>query len=500
VRGWVFPPHPICIPISKFVTNPNAMGTGNMNVRKSSPVLGSCLAVLCTLCAATWLPAQTNEAPAAAEDGGVATAAAETPESTPAEQADDLFEQGRKALFKGQYEQAIELLQKAVALDTDGRNTSYRLNLARAYRYAGQGDKSENLLKEIVAASPDHVEAGQLLAEIYYTQERWQDIVNVLKPLLKFRHDYPIYHMLAEAEYNLDDYDAARGYYREAIRLNGKSAVDHYQLANIYLANNRFALAVSSYETAVDLGIASPVLHYKLASAYFNLRNYFGAVSVATVAAGEPGTLSDGYYLIERVPGSQDTFRVSPPKSAVYQVAKAMAGDLSQRVDLQMLRANTYLNARRYEQAHEFYAALSEDIQKEAKEDRALYHFYYAESSYGLGQYDEYLEHLAKAIELDPESYSTALLDAYLKVADRYNQAGEIDKYTEYLAKAVDENPQNASLHLKLGHGYEEADEYEKAVQQFRMTLDLEPEHPERTTLLNLIKELSSKIPAPQPE
>jgi len=196
------------------------------------------------------------------------------PEEKPAEpkeapDAESLFKQGRSALFQGKYDKAIELLEQAVAADTEGRKTTYRLHLARAYRYAGKGKESEKLLKAIVEKSPDHVEAGQLLAEIYYTGERWKDIIDLLEPLLKFRHDYPTYHMLAEAEYNLDQYGKARDHYKEAIRLNSGSAVDHYQLANIYLADNRFALAVKSYETALRLGLESPVLHFKLASAYF---------------------------------------------------------------------------------------------------------------------------------------------------------------------------------------------------------------------------------------
>ena len=62
------------------------------------------------------------------------------------------------------------------------------------------------------------------------------------------------------------------------------------------------------------------------------------------------------------------------------------------------------------------------------------------------------------------------------------------DKYIEYLKLAVKESPQTASLHMKLGNALEEAKAYGKAVQQWRMVLDLEPDHPERTQLLNLIK------------
>jgi len=421
-------------------------------------------------------------------------------ETDNAPDAESLFQEGRAALFQGKYEKAVDLLKQAVAADTKGQKTSYRLHLARAYRYAGEPDKSEQLLTEILKESADHVEAGQLLAEIYHGQERWKDIVKVLEPLLRFRHDYPTYHMLAEANYNLDAFDKARKYYKEAIRLNSASAPDHYQLANIHLADNRFALAVKSYETALRLGLESPVLHFKLASAYFNLRNYFGNVSVVTVAAGEPGTISDQWYLIERVPGKKDVFRVAPAASAIYQIAKAMDGGLGDRVDIQMLRANSYLNARRYQRAYELYTKLGDAVGNEDKEDQALYYFYFAESAFGVRKYDEYLQYLRRAIELDKESYASALVDAYINVAEKHNQAGELDKYIEYLGLAVQESPQTASLHLKLGYGYEEAKQYDQAVQQWRMVLDLEPDHPNRTKLLNLIKKYTRAAAKPEQE
>ena len=47
---------------------------------------------------------------------------------------------------------------------------------------------------------------------------------------------------------------------------------------------------------------------------------------------------------------------------------------------------------------------------------------------------------------------------------------------------------QTASLHLKLGDAHNEARQYDKAVEQWRMVLDLEPDHPKRIELLNLIE------------
>jgi tetratricopeptide (TPR) repeat protein len=121
------------------------------------------------------------------------------------------------------------------------------------------------------------------------------------------------------------------------------------------------------------------------------------------------------------------------------------------------------------------------------EEDKALFHYYYARAAFGTGRYDRYLSLLEEAIRLDPGAYRATLVDAYLKVADQYNQAGRLDKYIEFLARAVGESPRTASLHLRLGDAYEEAQKYDRALAQWRLVLDLEPDHPRRMKLLNLM-------------
>ncbi|MEE8453039.1 MAG: tetratricopeptide repeat protein [Thermoguttaceae bacterium] len=427
---------------------------------------------------------------ARAQDAAEPNAADNAEASAPADdpQPEDLFTQGRNALFQGRYAQAIDLLGKAVAADET--KTGYRLHLARAYRYAGKNDDAATHLEEILETAPDHVEAGQALGEIYSADERWKDVVRVLEPLLQYRHDYPTYHMLAAAQYNLDDHEKARKHYEEAVKLNPQSAADHYQLGNIYLSGNFFALAAESYQSALRLGLDSPVLRYKLGSAYFNLRNYFGRIAVQTVKSGKIGTIHDAWYLIEPVPGSKETFRCAPETSAIYQIARAVADGLEERSDILVLRATIYLNARRYAQALDMFTEIGDAKAGDAvpEEDRSLVHYYHAQAAFGTGQYDRYLELLQEAIKLDPEAYKATLVDAYMKVADQYNQAGKLDKYIEYLALAVTETPQTASLHLKLGNAYEEDRRHDLAMAQWQMVLDLEPDHPGRMKLLNLIE------------
>ncbi len=404
--------------------------------------------------------------------------------------AEKLFQDGRKLMLTGDYAKAIGLLTKAV--EADKTKTGYRLALARAYRYAGKHDKAEAQLKQILKVTPDHVEAGQLLAQVYAKRGNWKKLVEVLEPLLKYRHDYTTYHLLARAKHNLDDNKKARKYFEEAIKLNAENASDHYQLGNIYLAGNFFALAAESYRKALSLGLDNPVLRYKLGSAYFNLRNYFGRISVVTVKAGKVGTISGDWYLIEPVPGKKDKFRAAPGNSAIYQVARAMTDGIKDRPDIEFLKANIYLNARRYKQAYRMFRKIKDTI---PKEDKALFYYYYSQAAFGIGRHDEYISLLKEAIKLDKAAYEGTLTEAYLKVAEQYNQSGKLDKYIQYLVLAVRVSPQTASLHLKLGNAYEEARKYDKAVVQWQMTLDLEPDHPARMRLINLMGKYGKEPP-----
>src|SRR5947207_964763 len=81
--------------------------------------------------------------------------------ASPEARAEALFREGTDALYQGNYDRATTVLEQAVALDRT--KSSYRMHLARAYRYAGKSQQAEALLDEILKQTPDHVEAGQIL-------------------------------------------------------------------------------------------------------------------------------------------------------------------------------------------------------------------------------------------------------------------------------------------------------------------------------------------------
>ncbi len=430
-----------------------------------------------------------NDAEAAATATEVSAAAAVAPVVAPpvsaaeAKVAEELYEDGRKLFFQGKFPEAAKKLAEAVS--ANGAKTGYQLLLAKAYIYGQQPAEATKVLEKLLVGNPDHVEAGVELAELLSPRKQPDRVIGVLEPLLKYKHDYPLYHLLAEAHYQKEQLDEARGYYEKAVELNPQSGDDHYQLGNIYLAQQRFAKAAEAYETAGSLGISLAVYHFKLASVYYNLHNYLGRVSMAEIVGGEAGQIKGDRFLIDPVPGRDNWFYVAGPRSALYQVSKAQEEGID-IFDIHFLKANIWLAARRYGRAAEIYATLEEKVKKA---DAGLFWYSWSQAGLGLQDFEAYLARLQKAIEAEPDLYRPTLTDALVTVAQRYQQQGDTAKYIEFLQRAVENNPLSAQLHLTLGDAHWLASERAAAARQYRLVLELEPSHGERVRLLNRIRE-----------
>jgi tetratricopeptide (TPR) repeat protein len=396
--------------------------------------------------------------------------------------AEELFQDGRKLFFQSDFLEAIKKLAKAA--EANPSKISYKLLLAKAHRAVKQDAEATKVFEDIVKTNPEHVEAAIELADLLTAQKEPDRVIAILEPMLKLKHNYPLYHLLAEASYQKEDLNKARKYYEEALKLNRRNRDDHYQLGNIYLAQKRFAKAGASYEQAGGLGYTSGVFHFKLGSVYFNLHNYLGKVTTAQVASGTSGEISNELYLIDPVPGKKDTFYVTGPRAAVYQIAKArkMGIDI---FDIRFLEANVWLAAHHYAKADTIYKEIEEKV---AKVDAGMFWSQWSQTALGLDDYDNFIARLQKATDAEPVVYKATMSDALITVARRYQQRGVNAKYIEYLNKAVALNPLSARLHMTLGDAYWTTGKRKEAIQQYKFVLELEPQFSQRVRLLNRIR------------
>ncbi len=116
-----------------------------------------------------------------------------------------------------------------------------------------------------------------------------------------------------------------------------------------------------------------------------------------------------------------------------------------------------------------------------------MYHYYFGQVKFRLRDFDGYIANVNKAIELDEKVYGHTLVEAYQAVAGHYGKMEDFPKQIEFLQRCIDEEPSNATFHRSLGNAYLKQKEFAKAVDQWKLVLEINPDHPEQMTLMNLI-------------
>jgi tetratricopeptide (TPR) repeat protein len=402
-----------------------------------------------------------------------------------AAEAESVHASGLAALDRGDLSVAVELLEEAVAAAPG--QVVYRVALARAYEASELFEKAEAVLRGVLRDHPGHDAAIVALARCHVRRAAYDEAGKLLEPLARQSDAFEVHRLMGEVLRHQGRLEDARRHVLRALAKDETRPGDHRMLGDIYLAQERYALAVDAYRRAVGLGLGSAAVHHRLAIAYHRLGNHLGVLRTETVANGEPDTLCEQGYLIDRVPGEPGRFRVSPPDSALYHARRAL--DLgADEPDLHMLLGDVWLASGWCDRAVAEYRGVAALV---APEQRASFHDRFAQALLGAGDPEGYLAHLRRAVELDPERHAAELCQAYVKVADYHNQGGSLAKYVAYLKIAVQQCPAASDLHYRLGNGLWEMDRRAEAARHWHITLELRPDHPDRQRMLGLIKAAS---------
>ena len=324
---------------------------------------------------------------------------------------------------------------------------------------------------------------------------RFQQAIAALEPLAEQEGTAEIHRLLGEAYLKLGLLTEARQSYATALQLDGESAPDRFQLGRIYLLENKYALAVEHLRQAQRLGVKDGELHQRLAVAYCGLNNYLGRVRTVTARGQSAGRIVGEVYLLEPVPGRADAFLAAPSESAVYHSQRAL-DEGQDSLEARLTHARIWLGARWYARAAEVYASLEQRVARStlSAADQARIAAAHAQALYGADDMEGYLAKLKRAVALDEARFAPVLADGFGKVAARYNQRGDLAQYLRYLELAVAESPKSARLHYRLGNGYWEAGRKRQAAREWRITLQIAPDHPDRRRILELIQAINAEF------
>jgi tetratricopeptide (TPR) repeat protein len=155
-----------------------------------------------------------------------------------------------------------------------------------------------------------------------------------------------------------------------------------------------------------------------------------------------------------------------------------------------LLHADIWVGAGRYTRALAIYRRIDGVV---PAEQRARYYYQFAQASLGTDDVEGYVERLKRAIALDGDTYGRHLVTAYRRAAEYYGAEGDLDNYIRYLELAAGESPTSADLHYLLGNALYEAGRRVEASRRWRLTLELNPDHPDRRRMLELVRLIGSQ-------
>lgn len=367
--------------------------------------------------------------------------------------AQNAYELGEEALQYGNYEQAIQYLNK---VPPTGQSL---IRLGFAYSQLGRYTEAKRVYQEALHLAKldaygeqSHVIIAQTyvgLGYIAYQLGKFDDAIQFYTNVVK--QDTV---GVSKALHNLGRIYAGRGEIAKAI-VAQKEAIDrdanyadaYYQLGVLYSRKQEWQAAITAFQKTLTLSSAMSNVHYQLARCYRQI----GDVQKAEVAMARFRTLK-----------KTDT-DIQKHLEAVF------VADADNKVAALVKLANTYLKYERYDEAaREFsrihkYSTLDIDIARMSAG--------FGRIALEQGDVAQAITHYKQAVQLGLKTTETY---HYLGIA--YMQKRDAQRAIKQFHHALAIDADHAESHLMLGTLYTTDGKFKDAERHYQRTIELKPE------------------------
>ena len=263
------------------------------------------------------------------------------------------------------------------------------------------------------------------------------------------------YSLLGEIYQRMQDYEKSAVAYEKATELNPWSFGDFFNLGRVYQVVKKFAQAVKAYATACELDPDHLDAHINAAKCYYEIGDYNEALIYGKRAE-----------------------QITPDAGDVRDVLR----------DIYESQGDIYESQKDYEQAIASYKRALEIDSNDPKIMTSLAVCYLKTGRESVAK-----ELLISATQIAPESNT-----AYQYLGYCYLRLDDVDNATESYSRAIEINDKDWQACRGLGVAYmlralnDEDDALkEKAIRQWRLSLDIKPDQPRQERLLKLIERYS---------
>lgn len=379
-----------------------------------------------------------------------------------------LFAEGCRLLAAGQCADAVTTLSNAVAARPD--DCPYALKLAEAYACSGRPDAAKGLLSNLHADHPDRTDVALALAQALAHDAEFPRAVAVLIPHEARLDEAGLLVLVAALERGGQPARAAL-VARDGLRRLPRSEPLWLARIDQCLNQGRAALALRAIDDARQAIADGGQLSLRAARAYLMLGQALGAAEVRTVPGGRVGHVRDGWLLID-ARRARDSFLCCPRASALFEIRRAVDAGLD-TPELHCLHARAWAQAGMPERGLQLLkdraAMLLE--RPEPATVRA-----YLDLALAAGDLEQAPRYALAAAALAPQHRNDILHDAYVRIAEAYNQRGNEPLYVEYLNRALELQPGDVRLSLRLADAEWQAERRGAAVRIYERLLRDHPE------------------------
>ncbi len=286
------------------------------------------------------------------------------------------------------------------------------------------------------------------------------------------------YSLLGEIYREMKDYENSAASYENAARLNPWSFKDYFNLGRVYRIMKKFAQAVKAYVKACELEPDHLEAHVGAAKSYYEIEDYNNALVYSERAEQIDPDVSEIQKIIGDVYESKKDYH-----QAIASYKRALEID-SNNPEIMTSLAVAYLRTNRNEPAKELLISAAEMQPDNNTVYQYLGYCYLRLNSQVMASYKSTLEE---------DGNNTELLTSLKAEADESE-----DKAVESYSRAIEINDKDWQAYKGLGVAYmlralndENKMLKAKAIYQWRLSLDINPDQPSRKMLLKLIKKYS---------
>ncbi len=412
---------------------------------------------------------------------------------------------GTMDLVDGKLDDAEKKFNQALLYNT--QNTTAMYHLAQVATQRQEYSKALTYLNNALAINPHSYAFQNLSGEIYIKQGNEAAAINAFRKAVMIKPEFaPAYFNLAEVYEKRGDGEFAIEQLKTALSIDPTYYDAKLKIADISLSNGKYTQAIENYSALTQIDDYKNEALKGLANAYFAKAQISSNKSVL-------GSNQELYRAFDElnnaIKANNNDLELHLAKLKLAKVINqpAMSENELQNIinstdttlTATVVKGEAYLSLNKPAEAKKMFELASASAKSSEDE------LYLTEIFIYNKQYDSAKTVIENILKKDPQNMQALANSDYIKKCEKYSQNSlksaeyflKTKNYPtaqEYATRAIGLNPNNFQSYLILADAYEKQQDYNSAVTNYKIYLNINPTCADKNKIQNKIKYLENRF------